>query len=90
MKSEKVSESGERSIPTYCGQCTMGIDPIKVLVKDGVAIKIEGNKDFEKVHPAQARICLKAKGLLQKLYNPHRIKSPMIRTNPLKGEEENP
>ena len=36
-------------------------------------------------HPAGGRVCVKAYGLIQKTYNPDRIKSPMKRTNPNKG-----
>lgn len=78
------------SIPTYCFQCACGPDLIKVIVEDGVAVGMEPNLDAGKYHPASGKFCPRACSLLHKLYNPARIKSPMIRTNPKKGWEEDP
>ena len=44
--------------------------------------EIEG---FEKLTRNQGTLCPKPYFLLQKLYNPNRIKSPLKRTNPQKG-----
>ncbi|MFC1893203.1 molybdopterin-dependent oxidoreductase [Chloroflexota bacterium] len=91
----KMDETGggigeEKTIPTYCYQCTAGPDLLRVRVIDGIAVGIEPNFDFAKIHPAEAKVCVKAYGLIQKLYNPHRIKAPMRRTNPVKGVSEDP
>jgi phenylacetyl-CoA:acceptor oxidoreductase len=80
----------EYKIPVYCNQCVCGPDLLKVVVKDGVAIRIEPNYDTKDIHPANGKICVKAYGLIHKLYNPYRIKAPMIRTNPNKGRDEDP
>ncbi|MFQ5829454.1 MAG: molybdopterin-dependent oxidoreductase [Candidatus Methylomirabilia bacterium] len=77
-------------IPVYCYQCVAGPDLLKVVVKDGVAVGVEPNADFAEVHPACGKVCVRAYGLIQKLYNPNRIKAPMKRTNPRKGREEDP
>lgn len=77
-------------IPTICVQCNMGPDPIKVRVVNGEAVEISGNPDLEAHSPSQGKHCVKALGLIQKLYNPHRVKAPMKRTNPNKGPEEDP
>src|SRR3990170_7299840 len=63
---------------------------LKVPVEDGVAVGVEPNVDFKDEHPAGGRVCVKAYGLIQKLYNPNRIKAPMKRTNPKKGRDEDP
>ena len=42
------------------------------------------------VHPADGKVCVKAYGLVQKTYHPHRILTPMKRTNPRKGRAEDP
>lgn len=81
---------GVKRVPVYCSQCVAGPDLIHVEVEDGVATRIVPNFDFHKEHPAQGRVCVKAFGLIQKMYNPHRIKTPMRRTNPKKGLDENP
>ncbi len=61
-----------------------------VEVVDGVATKVEPNFDLKGEHPADGKVCVKPFGLIQKLYNPHRIKKPMKRTNPKKGRDEDP
>jgi phenylacetyl-CoA:acceptor oxidoreductase len=63
---------------------------MKVKVEDGVATEIAPNFDAENIHPARGRVCVKAYGLLQKTYNPQRVLTPMKRTNPRKGRDEDP
>src|SRR3972149_4211125 len=77
-------------VPVYCYQCVAGPDLLKVIVKDGVAIGVEPNSDFAEQHPACGKVCVRAYGLIQKLYNPGRIRTPMRRTNPRKGRSEDP
>jgi phenylacetyl-CoA:acceptor oxidoreductase len=77
-------------IPVYCYQCVAGPDLLKVIVRDGVAVGVEPNCDMADVHPAGGKVCVRAYGLVQKLYNPARIKTPMRRTNPLKGRDQDP
>lgn len=84
------SEKGEKTVPMYCYQCVSGPDLLKVHVRDGVAERIESNYDIMGEHPGGGRVCVKAYGLIQKTYNPNRIKQPMKRTNPRKGRNEDP
>ena len=85
------AEPGEKWVPTYCLQCNSGLDPIRVHVnKEGAADKVEGNPNFAGMHPNDGKCCFKAMGLIEKLYNPNRIKGPMKRTNPKKGATEEP
>ncbi len=79
-----------QKIPVYCYQCVAGPDLLKVIVKDGVAVGVEPNSDMADTHPACGKVCVRAYGLVQKLYNPARIKTPMRRTNPVKGREQDP
>jgi len=99
--SVKVSRVGEalqcapagmtmQKVPVYCYQCVAGPDLLKVIVKDGVAVGVEPNAEMESVHPACGKVCVRAYSLIQKLYNPNRIKTPMKRTNPRKGRDEDP
>ena len=76
----------ERSVSTYCYQCVAGPDLLKVRIQDDVATEIAPNFDAAKVHPADGKAC----GLVQKVYNPHRILHPMKRTNPKKGRAGGP
>ena len=80
----------DRTVSTYCYQCVAGPDLLKVRVEDGIATEVAPNFDAAEVHPAGGRACVKAFGLVQKLYNPHRILYPMKRTNPKKGRGEDP
>jgi phenylacetyl-CoA:acceptor oxidoreductase len=80
----------KKHVPIYCYQCVAGPDLLKVEVEDGVATRIESNWDIGYAHPAGGRVCVKAYGLIQKTYNPNRIKQPMKRTNPKKGRDQDP
>jgi len=79
-----------KKVPIYCYQCVAGPDLLKVEVEDGVAKRIESNYDISGQHPGGGRVCVKAYGLIQKTYNPNRIRQPMKRTNPRKGRNEDP
>ncbi|TAK37705.1 MAG: molybdopterin oxidoreductase [Betaproteobacteria bacterium] len=75
---------------TYCYQCVAGPDLLTVKVVDGVATEVEPNFAAADIHPGGGKVCVKAYGLVQKLYNPNRVRSPMKRTNPRKGRGEDP
>ncbi len=79
-----------KKVPTYCNQCVNGPDLCKVLVEDGVAVGIEPNFDLADRHPAKGTVCTSAYALVQKTYNPMRVRGPMKRTNPKKGLGEDP
>jgi phenylacetyl-CoA:acceptor oxidoreductase len=80
----------ERTVSTYCYQCVAGPDLLKVRIEDDVATEVAPNFDAATIHPAGGKACVKAFGLVQKAYNPHRILYPMKRTNPKKGRNEDP
>lgn len=85
-----VKIKDKKKIPMFCYQCVAGPDLMRVEVEDGIATRIESNYDISERHPGGGRVCVKAYGLIQKTYNPHRIKQPMKRTNPKKGREHDP
>ncbi|MCW5698995.1 MAG: molybdopterin-dependent oxidoreductase [Rhodospirillales bacterium] len=80
----------DRSIATYCYQCVSGPDLLTVRIENGVATEVAPNFTAAEVHPAGGKVCVKAYGLIQKTYNPNRVRSPMKRTNPKKGRNEDP
>src|SRR5579864_5974775 len=80
----------ERTVSTYCYQCVAGPDLLQVRIEDGVATEVRPNFAAAAVHPAGGKVCVKAFGLVQKAYNPHRVLQPMRRTNPRKGRGEDP
>ena len=68
-------------LPTTCDMCFNHCN-IRVRRVDGVAVKIEG---LPGAPPNLGKTCAKGNSGLMNLYSPHRIKSPLIRTNPHKG-----
>ncbi|MBT7950063.1 MAG: molybdopterin-dependent oxidoreductase [Gammaproteobacteria bacterium] len=85
-----LMDSDVNKIPTYCYQCVAGPDLLQVRVKDGIATGVEPNFSAADLTPSAGKPCVKAYGLIQKLYNPNRIATPMKRTNPKKGKDEEP
>ena len=87
---ETAQSKSVKHFPTFCYNCVSGPDFMTVKVVDGVATEIEPNFAATEIHPARGRPCVKAYGLVQKTYNPHRIVTPMKRTNPKKGRDQDP
>ncbi|MFQ5659716.1 MAG: molybdopterin-dependent oxidoreductase [Gammaproteobacteria bacterium] len=85
----KVEKKTEK-VATYCYQCVAGPDLLHVKVDNGIATEIQPNFDSAGDTPSAGKICVKAYGLIQKVYNPHRILTPMKRTNPEKGRDQDP
>lgn len=81
-------------IPTVCeSQCADAPCLLRVHRVDGVAVGVEPNttlEDYEHQVKNQGRLCPKSYGVIQKVYNPHRIKTPLKRTNPKKGRGVDP
>jgi anaerobic selenocysteine-containing dehydrogenase len=73
-------------IPSTCGMCLHGCG-ILVQVRDGVAIKIEGDP----TNPDNlGKLCPKGNAGLSRLYDSTRVLTPMKRTNPQKGPGVDP
>ena len=81
---------GTKNVPAYCYNCVAGPDLLTVTVRDGVAVDIGPNFAGAGQHPSDGKPCVKAYGLIQKTYHPQRIRTPMRRTNPRKGRDEDP
>lgn len=91
MSSQPLPKAqNKKKLPTYCYQCVNGPDLLTVEVVDGIATKVEPNFAASKDHPAEGKVCVKPYGLVQKVYNPHRVLKPRKRTNPKKGRNEDP
>ena len=90
MTRPAAAPASVKRVPTYCYQCVAGPDLLTVKVEDGVATEVEPNFGAAGIHPAGGKVCVKAYGLVQKTNNPHRIRTPMKRTNPKKGRDEDP
>ena len=68
-------------IPTACDMCYNACT-VRVHRVNGVALKIEG---IPEAPPNYGKVCAKGNAGLMNLYNPHRIVSPLLRSNPEKG-----
>ena len=79
-----------RTVPTTCYQCVAGPEVLNVRIEDGVATEVSPHHELAPYHPGDGKVCVKAYGLVQKTYNPNRITTPMKRTNPEKGRDQDP
>lgn len=71
---------------TTCNGCT-SFCAKQVYVQDGRALHIRGN-EYSKVHGTSS--CPRQYLALQELYDPDRVRTPMLRTNPEKGRGVDP
>lgn len=83
-KVEKLKEG--KWIKSHCQMCFSAC-PILVYVEDGKAVKIKGDPNDL---GTRGRLCARGLSGLTKLYDPNRIKTPLIRTNQEKGEGVDP
>lgn len=72
---------------SWCRQCALPPCGTKIHVKDGVAIKVEGNPASPN---SQGQMCVRGNATLAGVYNPYRVKTPLKRTNPKKGMDQDP
>jgi len=82
---DSAGQMGEWKAST-CQGCTSWCSK-QVYVVDGRAVKVRGNPN-SKVNGKAS--CPRAHLALQQVYDPDRIKTPMKRTNPQKGRNEDP
>ena len=81
------SQAKDEWIYSWCRQCVLPACGIKVHVKDGVVAKVEGDPQC----PTNAgRLCSRGNSAIMTLYNPYRVKTPLKRTNPSKGLDQDP
>jgi thiosulfate reductase/polysulfide reductase chain A len=73
---------GDRVVPTFCEICFWKCG-VMAHVKDGVVTKLEGNPN----HPlSRGRLCPRGTGGIGMLYDPDRLKKPLVRVNK-RGEQ---
>jgi anaerobic selenocysteine-containing dehydrogenase len=73
-------------IPTVCAGCTSFCTK-QIYVQDGRVLHIRGN-EYSKVHGKAG--CVRQYLSLPELYDPDRVKTPLKRTNPKKGRDQDP
>jgi molybdopterin-containing oxidoreductase family molybdopterin binding subunit len=75
-----------RKIPSICIYCAGGCGVLATVIDDAI-IEIEGDPD----HPInEGALCSKAAAYIQLVNNDRRLLTPMKRTNPRKGVDEDP
>ncbi|WP_041965251.1 molybdopterin-containing oxidoreductase family protein [Mesobacillus selenatarsenatis] len=94
-KADSLRVGEEVTIPTCCHMCGGGTGVIAT-VRDGVVSKLEPNVDnpigvcntstgYYENSKYGAAMCPRGLSAIMSLYDPDRIKKPMLRTNPKKG-----
>ncbi len=73
-------------VPTICTFCAVGCGIIAT-VANGKVIDTEGDP-YNPLN--EGTLCPKGRGSMELINNPRRLTTPMIRTNPSKGFEEDP
>lgn len=82
------AEKGKnRTLFGICGGCMQRDCATLVHLEDGVVTKIEGNPDCP---PNYGNLCSRGQAAIMSLYNPYRVKTPLVRTNPEKGLDVDP
>ncbi len=94
---EKLSSNGQVRedvwIPSACWLCAGGPCLHRYHRVNGLLVNVQGNLEepgFAEYSRNQGRLCPKPFGLIEKVYSPYRIKSPLKRTNPEKGLNVDP
>lgn len=87
-KAVDPSQKGEKKVLFgICGGCMQRDCSTLVHLEDGVVVRIEGNPDAP---PNYGTLCPKGNSEIMGLYNPYRVKTPLVRTNPEKGLQVDP
>ncbi len=76
----------DETVYSWCRHCASPRCGIQVDVKNGVAVRVQGNPDW----PNKGALCARGISTLATFYNPYRVKTPLKRTNPKKGLDEDP
>lgn len=81
------SAGEKKTLFGLCRHCMQGDCAMLVHMEDGVVVKVEGR---EGVPPNYGTLCPRGNAAIMSLYNPYRIKTPLVRTNPEKGLDVDP
>lgn len=84
---EPGSKRKNEKLFSTCRGCMQGDCATVVYLEDGVVVKVEGNPDAP---PNYGSLCPRGNAAIMNLYNPFRVKTPLKRTNPVKGLDVDP
>lgn len=79
-------EDGGRWVGTVCQGCTSWCSA-QIYVLNGRGIRVRGNVNAK---TSVGNLCPRGQMVLEQIYDPDRLKTPMKRTNPRKGRNEDP
>ncbi|MCL1993822.1 MAG: molybdopterin-dependent oxidoreductase [Spirochaetes bacterium] len=77
----------KKTLYGLCRHCMQGDCVTLVHMEDGVVTGVEGRKD---IPPNYGNLCPRGNSAIMSLYNPYRVKTPLVRTNPEKGLDIDP
>lgn len=77
----------EEIVYSWCRGCALPPCGIMARVRDGIVVQVEGDPQAP---TNQGRLCSRGNAAIMSLYNPYRPKSPLKRTNPQKGLDQDP
>jgi anaerobic selenocysteine-containing dehydrogenase len=80
-------EGRKETLFGLCRACMQGDCSTIVHLEDGIVVKIEGDREAP---PNYGSLCPKGNSEVMSLYNPYRVKAPLVRTNPEKGLDVDP
>ncbi|MFC2007599.1 molybdopterin-dependent oxidoreductase, partial [Chloroflexota bacterium] len=84
---ENIVKGKREVLYGLCGACKKVECATLVYLEDGIVTKIEGNPG---VPPNYGSLCGRGDSEILCLYNPYRVKTPLVRTNPEKGLDVDP
>ena len=84
---EQNSVKAGKWVTTTCKMCLHSCNQLVHVTDKGVVNKVEGNPTSVS---NKGRLCPKGNAALLRLYDPQRIKTPLKRTNPRKGPNDDP
>jgi len=76
-----------RTLFGICSQCMQHDCATLVHMEDGVVVRVEGNPASP---PNYGSLCPRGNAQIMGLYNPYRVRAPLVRTNPEKGLDVDP
>jgi anaerobic selenocysteine-containing dehydrogenase len=88
FKEAHAAEASTKTVtPGLCHSCHFARCSLNYTVEDGVLTEVEGNPDGPW---NEGKCCVRGQAAPAFVYNPYRVKTPMIRTNPEKGLDVDP
>ncbi len=88
---ERIDPSDEgktQVLHGICRMCMQGDCATKITLEDGIVTRVEGAGTD--IPPNYGNLCPRGNSAAMNLYNPYRVKAPLIRTNPEKGLDVDP